>query len=152
MITTSDIVACARMRVGKPFAHQGRGEQGLDCLGLLLDIAHELRLPLRNGAAIPNDIPTYGARPDALLLKARLDEVLEPVMVDALHPADIVLLKVDGSPRHLAILSDYPMHGELGMIHAYAPARQVIEHRYDAYWRAQTYAAYRLPRVTYNVC
>jgi hypothetical protein len=37
-----------------------------------------------------------------------------------------------------------PMPGEMGMIHAYAPARKVVEHRYDPQWRRQTYAAYRI--------
>jgi hypothetical protein len=36
------------------------------------------------------------------------------------------------------------MPGEMGMIHAYAPARKVVEHRYDPQWRRQTYAAYRI--------
>lgn len=148
MTTACDIIACARTRIGVRFAHQGRGGEGLDCLGLLLEIARALNLPLRDGVAIPADIPSYGARPDTNLLKARLDKALLPVAVDVLQPADIVLLRVDGSPRHLAILSDYPIPGELGMIHAYAPARQVVEHRYDAHWRAQTYAAYRVPYVT----
>ncbi len=147
MTTRSDIIAAARARVGVRFMHQGRGLEGLDCLGLLLDVARTLNLQLKDGAVLPSEIPTYGARPDVTLLKARLDAALIPVTQDALQPADIVLLKVDGSPRHLAILSDYPIPGELGMIHAYAPARQVIEHRYDDYWRAQTYAAYRLPHL-----
>lgn len=144
MTTTSDIITAARARVGVRFAHQGRGEQALDCLGLLLDVARELNVRLRDDQLLSSEIPTYGARPDTVLLKARLDAALEPVDRASVRPADIVLLKVDGSPRHLAILSDYPIPGELGMIHAYAPARQVIEHRYDEYWRVQTYAAYRL--------
>ena len=31
------------------------------------------------------------------------------------------------------------------MIHAYAPARKVVEHRYDSAWQKATQAVYRLP-------
>ena len=147
MTTACEVIACARTLIGVRFAHQGRGREGLDCLGFLIYIAQELGLRFGEQTAFELDVPSYGARPDALLLKAKLDAVLTPIAPDALRPADIVLLKIDGMPRHLALISDYPIEGELGMIHAYVPARAVVEHRYDREWQRATYAAYRLPQL-----
>ena len=93
------------------------------------------------------DVLQYGSRPDVRMLKAKLDAHLVPIAHEELREADIVLLKIDDSPQHLGLLADYPVAGELGMIHAYAPARKVVEHRYDAHWRRDTYAAYRLPQL-----
>jgi hypothetical protein len=142
------LVACARQSIDVRFAHQGRGEDGLDCLGLLLVTAAHAGLVFEGMPAMQLEVPTYGLRPDIVQLKKRMDELLQPIVRDDLLPADVVLLKVNGSPQHLAMITDYPMRGELGMIHAYAPARKVVEHRYDTAWRAQTYATYRLPQLT----
>ncbi len=147
MPTRQDIVACARRHLDIRFLHQGRGRDGLDCLGLLLVTAAEAGLAFERQPVMALDVPTYGLRPDSLLLRQKLERFLLPIAIDAVLPADIVLLKISGLPQHLAILSDYPMAGELGMIHAYAPARKVVEHRYDPQWRRDSYAAYRLPQL-----
>src|SRR5260370_35936670 len=39
-----DMVDCARSYVGVPYFHCGRNRNGLDCLGLLLVVAHDLDL------------------------------------------------------------------------------------------------------------
>lgn len=147
MTTSCDVIACARQFMGVRFTHQGRSVNGLDCLGLLIMTAQRLGLTFEGKAADELDIPHYGVRPDVLMLKHKLDCYLLPVAVAQLREGDLVLLRIDGSPQHLAIISDYPMAGELGMIHAYAPARQVVEHRYDEHWRRNSYAAYRLPHI-----
>lgn len=147
MTLRDDIVAHARRYIGVPFVHQGRGEAGLDCLGLLLHVATQAGLQFAGAKAADIDVPSYGLRPDTALLKQKLERHLIAVSTDVLQPADIVLLKVNGSPQHLAILSDYPAQDELGMIHAYAPARAVVEHRYDHAWKRNTYAAFRLPQL-----
>lgn len=147
MTTTREVIACARQFLGVRFAHQGRTADGLDCLGLLLLTAATLGLRFGDAAADALDVPSYGTWPNVMLLKQKLDTHLLPIDTHILGPADIVLLKIQGRPQHLALLSDYPMPAELGMIHAYAGARAVVEHRYDAYWREQTFAAYRLPQL-----
>lgn len=147
MTNACDVIACARQFSGVRFMHQGRSTAGLDCLGLLIIIAQTLGLRFDESAVDALDIPTYGARPDVLLLKHKLDTHLTTISLSSVREADIVVLKVDGLPQHLALITDYPIDGEWGMIHAYAPARQVVEHRYDAQWRRQTYLAYRLPQL-----
>ena len=148
MTNRHDIVTCARQFIDVRFTHQGRTVQGLDCLGLLLLTAETAGVHFDGIPVASVDVPTYSMRPDTALLKQQLDRFLVPIALGEVGVADIVLLKVQGSPQHLAILSDYPMEGELGMIHAYAPARKVVEHRYDSFWQRDTYAAYRLPHVS----
>ena len=147
MTNRHDIVACARQFIGVRFAHQGRSEHGLDCLGVLLLTADRAGLVFGAQTVQQIDVPNYGMRPDTELLRRKLDRFLVPIGYAEIAPADIILLKVNGSPQHLAIICDYPMQDELGMVHAYAPAGKVVEHRYDRSWRRQTYAAFRLPHV-----
>lgn len=139
------MIAAARQFLGVRFAHQGRSAQGLDCLGLLLVTAQQVGLTLDNQAVMALDQRSYGARPDTVFLQQRLARFLQPVM--QAQVGDILLLSIEGSPQHLALVSDYPAEGALGMIHAYAVARKVVEHRYDAQWQAVTHAIYRLPEL-----
>ena len=143
------IVACARHYIGVRFQHQGRSLAGLDCLGLLFLTAASVGVKLRGQAVRTIDIPDYGRKPDTVLLREKLAMYLQPIPLAEAEMADVVLLNVQGSPQHLAILSDYPSADALGMIHAYASSGKVVEHRYDAVWQRQSYAAYRLPELTH---
>ena len=144
MTIAATLIACARQCIGVRFAHQGRTHEGLDCLGLLIVTAQISGVRIQGMDAAALDVPHYGTRPDASLLKHKLDTHLQLIAQSQVEEGDVVLLKVDGVPQHLALITDYPMAGELGMIHAYAQARKVVEHRYDAHWRKQTYAVYRI--------
>ena len=44
MALLSDIVDQARGYLGTPFLHQGRTRHGLDCVGLVIRVAHDLGL------------------------------------------------------------------------------------------------------------
>lgn len=137
------IVACARSFLGVRFAHQGRHPaNGLDCLGLLIATAAKAGVTVSGQPPHAFDERAYGARPDGDYLQAMLERHLEPVESPGL--GNIMLLKIDGRPQHLAIITDYPAAGEWGMIHAYAVARRVVEHRLDALWRDAIHAIYRL--------
>jgi hypothetical protein len=116
----------------------------VDCLGLLIGVAAELGLEARDGSPLAgHDAPGYSKAPDGAALAARLGELLWPVAPEALQPGDVALFMLDGAPQHLAILSDYAAEqGALGMIHAYAPARRVVEHRLDAEWRKKIAGGY----------
>ena len=140
------LVAIARSYVGVRFCHQGRSrDEGLDCLGLLLAVAREAELELQGVPTDRFDRRDYGAKPDTQMLQHRLQELLLPIAPCVMRPADIVLLRIEGRPQHLAMLSHYPHEETLGMIHAYAPARRVVEHRLDEVWRGAVATAYQLP-------
>lgn len=146
MTTRNDIVAIARGYLGTRFAHQGRhAEDGLDCLGFLFAIADSAHITLEDRLPATFDRRDYGTRPDTDFLRARLAQLLLPVSDETIRMADILLLRIEGRAQHLAMVTDYPQAGELGIIHAYAPARRVVEHRLDEHWRASIDSAYRLP-------
>ncbi|GER07176.1 hypothetical protein GCM10007972_18040 [Iodidimonas muriae] len=128
-----EIVTAARRWLGTPFHHQGRVRGvGVDCAGLVIGVARELDL-------MCIDVTGYGHRPDDTemerLVRAHLTEI--PLAEAGL--GDVLLLLIDGRPQHLAIRTD------IGMIHAYAPARKVVEHRIDDSWASRIVAAFRFP-------
>lgn len=138
-MNTEHIVAVARGFLGVRFTHQGRSrEEGLDCLGFLFAVAAQADITLEGVAPIAYDRRDYGTRPDIPHLQRQLETLLTPIPSDTIAPADILLLKIDGRPQHLALVSDY------GIIHAYAPARKVVEHRLDETWQQAIAGAYRL--------
>lgn len=137
------IVTAARRWLGTPFHHQGRVKGvGVDCAGLVIGVACELGI-------MDIDVTGYGHRPDdremERLVRAHLDEI--PLAEVA--PGDVLLLLIDGHPQHLGILTD-PGSGSgagVGLIHAYAPARKVVEHRIDEVWASRIVAAFRFPQI-----
>ena len=148
-MTGDDIVAAARGWLGTRFHHQGRLKKththpgGVDCLGLLVGIARELGLKAANGTAlIEFDETDYSHQPDAQKLKGKLSTLLQEIPIGGIRSGDVVLLVIDESPQHLGIISGN--NGTLSIIHAYAPARKVVEHGLDAWWLARIEAVYRV--------
>jgi len=157
-------------RLKKTASHKG----GIDCLGLLAGVATELDLRGKNGEPLAHfDQKNYPHQPDTAELRRRLEMLLAPVPLDHIIPADIALFDIQGAPQHMGIISDNiplplreglwegwelsgdkqqppptqpsPSRGEgLNLIHAYAPARSVVEHAFDAYWREKMVAAFRI--------
>ena len=81
------------------------------------------------------DRTDYTHSPDTAYLQRQLERILYPVPVEGMAPGHILLLRIERAPQHMAVVSDLP--GGLGLIHAYAPARAVVEHALDAAWRAR---------------
>jgi cell wall-associated NlpC family hydrolase len=135
MIRRAQVVATARSWLGTPFHHQGRLKGvGVDCAGVIVGTAAELGLSAF-------DRTGYGHRPDSRELEELCGIHMRGVRLSAARPADVMLLMVDGQPQHLAFVTD------LGMLHAYAPSRRVVEHRIDESWRSRIVAAFRIPGV-----
>ncbi len=139
----NQIVSAARSWLGTRFHHQGRlkrtasSKGGVDCLGLLIGAAAELRLPLTG-----YDEADYAHYPDIEKLKNKMARAMQEIAISDICAGDILLLSVDNRAQHLAIVSD--MGEEFGMIHAYAPARAVVEHVIDEWWHDRIVAAYRV--------
>ncbi len=131
-------VACqARTWLGTPFRHQGRVKwRGCDCLGLLVGVAAELGLPQFRADEIE-----YGHYPDSKYLQKRLAEVLEPV--EEVQIGNIGLFSIDGSPQHLGFFGNYAAGG-FSLIHAHAPSRRVVEHRFSAEWQEKLFKIFAL--------
>jgi hypothetical protein len=159
METSDTFFYTARRWLHTPFLHQGRkrassdASGGVDCLGLLMGIAGELGLKDKRGLPlVASDQLEYSKFPDGGKLAQALGETLHEIPLDTLRPGDIGLFIWDASPRHLGMFMPYPAPEELGLLHAYAPARAVIEHRLTPEWHARLYAAYRLPCIAARTC
>jgi NlpC/P60 family putative phage cell wall peptidase len=137
------IVAQARSWIGTPFHHQARLKGiGCDCLGLCVGVALELELRDASGRLLAAyDEIDYSRAPDGEYFTAKLDALFPAVPLEEKRAGDLALFHFDGNPQHLAILSDY--EGDMGMIHCYAQARRVVEHRLDEEWQSRMVKVYR---------
>src|SRR5690606_27203803 len=105
--------------------------------------ARELDLRTEEGTPLWHyDEMDYSHQPDATRLKRVLASLLRLKESGDIVPGDILLLNIEGNPQHLAIVSR--MKQGLGIIHAYAPAKAVVEHRLDAYWKERINAVFTL--------
>lgn len=139
-MTPQDVVLSARSCIGTRFRHQGRlKNDGLDCVGLLVWVAQTL-----NG--LVHDCSDYDRRPSHGLLEKHLElSGLRSIPIEDAKVGDVALFRFDGPPQHVAILAD--AHHPFSMIHAYMPARRVVEHRMDKIWQERLIGAYRFPGI-----
>lgn len=123
---TAAFIAAARTQVKRrtKFRHMGRTpETGMDCAGLA-------QWSMKQIGRDVWDMDAYGREPHKDgLRKAMVRNLGEPV--SDMRPGDVVLMRFQGEPKHVAILGDYP-GGLLSVIHTYGPAKRVIEQRLDA--------------------
>lgn len=128
MTTRQQIVDESRTHLGVRWVHQGRSRAGVDCIGLVIRVAHALGLSTF-------DIADYSRQPDPSMMRRLLGEHMEPVSQPQI--GDVLLMKFEREPQHVAIVTDR------GIIHAYAQARRVVEHRLDSLWKSRIVRAYQ---------
>lgn len=128
MTTRQQIVDEARSYIGCRWHHQGRSRAGVDCVGLVIRVAHALGLS-------DFDIADYSRQPDPAMMRALLALHMEPVGQPQI--GDVLLMKFEREPQHVAIVTDQ------GIIHAYAQTRRVVEHRLDSLWKSRIVGAYQ---------
>lgn len=126
------MVSKAREYVGTPHHHSGRDCNGVDCAGLLYCVFKDLGLPLR-------PIPMYGRIVDPNFLIERVEEnfSLVPGHLDDAIPGDILMIRFNKTPQHVAILTE----GKI--IHSYEKAGQVVEQRLNDMWKSRVAGVYR---------
>lgn len=130
---SADIVAAARELIDTPFRHQGRAPGvGLDCAGVFVLVCRAFALPVE-------DEPAYGRNPYKGLLEQCIERqpFLAKVPKDEAREGDILLMKFEGEPQHIAI------HAGTTMIHSYERVGRVVEHRISSMWRARIVHVYR---------
>lgn len=138
MPTPADVIAAARAYLGVRFRHQGRSMTSLDCAGLIVRVAHDLEIT-------DFDYTAYGHEPDGRTLHAILARELDEMAPGDMRIGDVVFMAFQAFPQHLGILG--PGGKPFSLIHAYAPARKVIEHRFDDEWMGRIRNVYRFGQV-----
>lgn len=115
------LIAACRSFMGVRFRHQGRNpEIGLDCAGML-------GAGLRKIGRTFLDVKGYGREPHKNGLRAALVSNLGPPIAMAdMRPGDVPLMRFDGEPRHVGVLTD--LGGRLGLIHVHSENKRVQEH------------------------
>lgn len=109
----NDHAARAQALVGTRFRAQGRGEGGLDCIGVVLATF-----------AIPSEEVRrdYALRGDHLdELRQQLGRHFRCVPRAQLRPGDVMLMRAAARQLHLAVRT------EAGFVHAHAGIRRVVE-------------------------
>lgn len=121
------LVDAARKYIGVRWRHRGRSARGLDCAGL------PWRAYKDCGVDLP-DFLLYGPEPHNDGLISHISEALgkpvalAPVLPEMLRLGDVIVLRFDIQPHHVAIVTEYP-YGGLGLIHADGHYGRVLETR-----------------------
>ncbi|PIR33975.1 MAG: peptidase P60 [Alphaproteobacteria bacterium CG11_big_fil_rev_8_21_14_0_20_44_7] len=127
------IVEAARGWLGTKFHHQGRMKNvGVDCIGLIVGVAKEL------GIAV-EDRNDYAREPRNGELEKALGANLSECEIA--HGA-VALFRIEKEPQHVGIISKYK--NGLGLIHAYAQTRKVVEHSFDECWQKRLVKTFSL--------
>ena len=140
MIARATVVATAREWLGTRWQHQASLKGiGCDCIGLVVGVAHECGVAEAAAWAVDSRGQGYGRAPDSAMLLSACADYLDPLRPAAARAGDILLMRFAKEPQHFAFVS---LGGNI--IHAYAQARRVVEHRLDALWRSRIVGAYAL--------
>ena len=142
----NEIVSQAKTWIGTKFHHQGRiKNHGVDCLGLIVGVAKELNLISKDEKTLLHKLDkiNYGHLPDTDALYNCLSNHLTEIPKDQLKAGDIILMVFDKHPQHLGIVYNYD-ETNLGIIHSYAPAKKVVEHRLDEEWKGRIVGVFRI--------
>lgn len=92
--------------LGKEYKFNGRGKEGYDCLGLVVDVLadNNINLPDTDGSIIESDwiVKDKNRLPNGLSLYC------DQVDIKNKQPLDVVVFLVGGIPRHAGVLiNDY---------------------------------------------
>jgi cell wall-associated NlpC family hydrolase len=130
------VVNEARSYVGTRWVHQGRSRDGIDCAGLVVEVAR-----VTHGSTF--DVRDYAPQAQDETMLAMCTSLMDRVPLPEIQPGDVVVIRYDNQ-RHIAVVGDYPAPGALSLIHASSKFGKVVEHRLDSVWRRIIMAAFRL--------
>jgi len=136
MTTRRAVIAAGRQCLGTPFRHQGRQPgRGLDCVGVIAWIARDLGLS-------DYDVTNYSRLPQGRDIFRHLGKAgLAEIPMRSAQPGDILVMRFESDPQHLALLTDR------GILHAYLSQGAVVEHGLDETWRARIVSAFQFPGI-----
>mgnify|MGYP000308850099 CR=1 FL=1 len=135
-----DTVATARSYLGTRWLHQGRTREGIDCIGLVIEVAKHVK-------GWTYDITDYARQATDETMLNLCHHHLEAKGLHEVQPGDVLIMAFDHQ-RHAAIVGDYPAPHEVSIIHAYATSRAVVEQRLDTMWSNRVIGCFRFPEGT----
>lgn len=142
VVTPEQVIACARSYLGVRWQHQGRSRAGIDCLGLLICVAHDLALT-------EFDVTGYGVHPNGDLSAGLHAQCIVQPAGTLPAPGLVAEMRFGSEPQHVALVVPY-FAGGMGLLHALSQyPRKVVEHRLDDTWRSRIVRLYALPGVSY---
>ncbi|MCP9495880.1 MAG: hypothetical protein MSG64_15635 [Pyrinomonadaceae bacterium MAG19_C2-C3] len=125
----------ARTLLGAPYAHQGRSMVGIDCIGVVIVVAHRLEYT-------DFDYTLYAREPEGEVLLRLMREFLDEIEVGDLQEGDVPLIRFPRrqEAQHTGIVAQGVY--ELNLIHAYAGKnfQRVIEQPLRAWDKHITHA------------
>lgn len=128
----SVIITTARSFLGVRWKHQGRSIDGLDCVGLIVIVAHQLKLT-------DYDTQAYSRRPKNTSFLDHFDKAgAIRIPIQQIDLGDIAIFEQAGYPCHTGLITNN------GVIHSSMPRRKVVEEPIPS----DIIAAYRFPQIT----
>lgn len=143
-MTRDEVIAEARSWRGTPWVHQACVKKvGVDCLHFVAGVLAELGAPAAVRFMATPEWRNYSRVPDAEQLLAGCDELLDRIPFAEATIADVLVFRAPKRPIHFGFLAEGPR-----LIHAWAVAGKVVEHRLDeAFWGSRLARAYRVPGI-----
>lgn len=147
MPNRAEVEAQARLWCGTKYHHQGRRRgASCDCIGLVIGVARELRLPCPRDA----ELPEYGQWPSNHIAQRVADKLMVPAGDgwEAVAPGRVGMFwwRERGHGQHFAVFGTH--RGRLTMIHAFYTLGRVTEQGVSEFWRKRLVHVYDFSGVT----
>lgn len=113
----ADVIDEVMTWMDAPWRHQGRSRNNIDCIGLVIKVAHELDLS-------SFDTADYDRRPDGVDFLAGFREHMTRVLPGAEQGGDVAVLRDDRLPCHCGFL--VPFRNSVHFVHASAKRKKVV--------------------------
>lgn len=135
-----DFIEALRSEMGTPWKHQGRlSGVALDCAGLVVIAARKCGMEVQ-------DRLDYERRPDTAVLMGCIEDTgLQLVPINSLQEGDLLVMKYERNPQHLAVVTQIEQGRPPKIIHGSASYRKTVEHYLTEDWRAILVHAWRFP-------
>ena len=121
MIPRVTVISNALLWEGTRYKHQGRDEFGLDCVGLIIKVAHQC-------GVTDYDTTNYPRRPNSHDFIREMKGQLTRLPKREIKSGDIIMFRSRGMPCHVGIKVSPEK-----FIHAYLPHKKVTVDPIEAY-------------------
>lgn len=120
MSKRDEIVRAARSWIGVPYRHLGRDRGGVDCVGLIIKVAHECGLSTY-------DTTNYPRRPHVQDFMREMRGHLSQIPMAEVKAGDVLVFLEPRHPCHVGVVDEDA--GGAWVIHSYAIFRKVVRER-----------------------